>query len=606
MQTPSIPYKATSRRGNWALFLALAGIIILFFSACRKDSSDIDPPSGGGGGGVYTHVAGLVVAENGTPVAGVNITCGNKTATTDVSGAFLISNVNTDGRCYAHATKAGYFPGSAGVPAKANGISQVRITLLSDAPNVTFSAGAGTDQTLPGGAKVVISGNSVVDANGQAYTGTVSLAVRHLDPDAPEFPAIMPGGDLVATGPDGDQQLISYGMMMLRMTDAGGNELQLADGSTADVAMPVPASLVSGAPQEMPLWHFNETTGKWEQEGILQLQGGAYVASLGHFSSWNADLPTDRAMVQGRVLDCNGQPVEGLTVNTGQSIATTDANGYFERYVPTGIVFQVRVDVTELGLSSEVRTVGPLVNGQVVTVEDLHLQCPAYLNYDITCTNGGALFGYAILNTPSGVLMLPISSTGQHRIAVPATGGSAQLVISSSNVSTITTDVQLPSAIGQSTEAGSFELCPGGGTGSGDYVSSCVLNGDGYNNQTVSIAVMGPWARMVYDPSDSTSVGFVNGGVTGNVISFMVGFDGQTTGTWNGEDDNIMVGLTLDGVTYINGEDFTLQVTEYGAVGGHVRCTFSGTMSRFSQTGEETMVTVTNGSMDMMRYPDQE
>lgn len=597
---------AMSRRasGTWAAFIALLGLAVLLLAGCRKDSSDIAPPTGGGGGGsVYTDVVGLVTELDGTPVAGASITCGGKSAVTDVAGAFMIRNVGTDGRCYAHATKTGFFPGSAGVPAKVNGVSRVRITLLPDAPVTTFSAGMGTDYSLSGGARVVIGGNSVVDGSGNPYSGSVSLAVRHLDPDAPEFPAIMPAGDLVAVGSTGDDvQLISYGMMMLRLTDGGGNELQLASGSSAEITMPLPGSLTAGAPQEMPLWHFNEDTGKWEQEGMMQLEGGAYVATVSHFSSWNADWPTDRGTVRGLVLDCNGDPVEGVVVRTGQSTAMTDAQGRYERYVPTGVPVEVRVDDPALGLSSETRMVDPLSDGQDVSVGDLHLtSCPGFVEYTLTCASGSPM-GYVTLSWPTGSAVRHFNAPGTYRLAVPHSGASAQLRVVHGNGAPTEAQVNLPSAAGGTVQAGSFAVCAQGG---GSYGASYTIHGDGHNNETVTISTSGVTAYAIYSPTDSTTVGYASQQIG---QWFSVAFPGNTTGTWNMSDgaSDALLTLYLGGNTYIS-EDFTLQVTSYGGVGQNVTGTFSGTFVRFDMgTLEEVPVTVSNGQFQLLRNPDQD
>lgn len=602
---------ATSRRtsppsclGTWTVPLALLGLFLLALPGCRKDSSDIEPPTGGTTGGQYTHVVGLVTDQSGAPVPGASITCGNKSATTDVAGAFLIRDVGTDGRCYARATKAGYFPGSAGVPAKVNGVSAVRITLLTDAPVTTFDVGTGTDHTLPGGAKVVIGPNQVVGAGGTPYSGTVSLAFRHLDPDAPEFPAIMPGGDLLATGADGDRQLQSFGMMMFRMTDGNGNELQLASGTTAEIAMPVPTSLAGSAPTVMPLWHFNEETGKWEEDGSSTLQGGMYVGTVGHFSSWNCDLPFDRALVHGLVLDCHGDPVEGVVVKTGQSEAVTDAQGRYERYVPAGLGFTIRVDAPAMGLTSEVVTMGPLSDGSETSVEDLHLnECPAFVEFNLVCTGGAQVMGYATLSWASGSVVRYFTSAGAYRLAVPHNGASAQLRIVHGNGAPAETQVTLPTAQGGSSNGGTFEVCPQG-SGTGEYISTFTIHGDGHNNQVVTINTSGLTAMATYSVGDGSTVGFASG-QSGTSIS--IGFPGNATGTWNVVDDSgdAMVAVTLGGNTYI-GQDFTLQVTEYGAVGQHVRGTFSGTFARFDQvTMEMVPVTVSNGSFDLLRNPDE-
>ncbi len=594
-----------SRWGTTAFLLALLSCLVLVLAGCNKDDDDIASPSGGGGGGsLRTHVVGMVKDVSGAPISGVTITSGGQSTMSDAAGAFMLRNVDTDARCYVRAQRSGYFPGSAGVIARANGTTRVRITLLTDAPVATFSGGSGTETTLSGGAKVVIGGSTVVDGGGNNISGNVTLSVRHLDPDAPEFAAIMPGGDLVATGSDGDRQLQSFGMMMVRMTDGGGNELQIAEGSTAQLTMPVPPSLLGEAPPTMPLWHYNENSGKWEEDGVATLEGGQYVGSVGHFSSWNCDLPFDRATVTGLVVDCNGEPVEGVTVDIGQAQAVTDAQGRYERFVPTGLPMTVRVDAPELGLSSSVLSTGPFTDGQSTTMGTLEVDCPAYVSFQLVCTSGAQVFGYTSLNWGNGSTVIPFSGPGTYRIAVPANGGTAQMNVVHGNGAPGNTTVQLPSIIGETQAAGSFEICPAG-SGSGQYTSTFTINGDGHNNQQVTITTTGLFSTAVYSVPDDGTVAYATG-VGGNVIQVI--FPGSSTSTWTvvDGDSEAMTTVTLGGNTYFM-QNGTLVVTEYGPVGGNVRGTFSGEYARFDQaTMQMIPATVTNGTFNLLRGADEE
>lgn len=585
--------------------LAVLSCLVLFLSGCSKDGDDVPTPGPGGGGGtgLRTTVVGLVRDADGAPLSGASVSCGGATTTTDAAGAFLLADVATDSRCYVRAVKAGFFSGSAGAITKANGITRVRITLLSDAPVATFNGSSGTDTELSGGARVNIAANAVVDAGGNAVSGSVSLSMRHLDPEAEDFADIMPGGDLVAVGPDGDRQLQSFGMLMVRLADGGGNELQLAAGSTAQITLPVPPSLLGEAPATMPLWHYDESTGKWEEDGTATLVGGQYVGSVGHFSSWNCDLPFDRATVTGLVRDCNGDPVEGVTVKIGQAQAVTDAQGRYERFVPTGLPMTVQVNEPQLGLVSSAIAAGPFTDGQTSDIADLSVPCPAYVSLTLNCTSGAAVFGYATVAWSGGSTMLPFDAAGTYRIAVPANNASAELRVVHANGAAHETDVQLPASAGNTVGAGTFEVCPTGGGGGGEYGITFTLNGDGFNNQAVNISTNGIFATAVYSVPDDGTVGYA----TSAGASFNIGFPGNGTGSWTSDEGGGegMFGIGINGQNYV-GWNFTLTVTEYGAVGGHVRGTISGTAMRFDPvTFEMFEVQLSNGTFDLLRGPDE-
>ncbi len=75
----------------------------------------------------------------------------------------------------------------------------------------------------------------------------------------------------------------------------------------------------------------------------------AYTGSVGHFSTWNADVLYESITMKGCVQDQNGQPVRNAEVTArgkdyvGSSKATTDVDGRFE--------IKVRPD-SELALSA--------------------------------------------------------------------------------------------------------------------------------------------------------------------------------------------------------------------------------------------------------------
>jgi uncharacterized protein YfaP (DUF2135 family) len=108
--------------------------------------------------------------------------------------------------------------------------------------------------------------------------------------------------------------ILSYGFMDVTIRDANGVELKLAPGATAPISIPIPLSLQANAPATMPLWYFNPADGKWHEEGALTKRGNAYEGTVTHFSIWNSDVGYDRSWVKGRVVDCEGKPVEGARV----------------------------------------------------------------------------------------------------------------------------------------------------------------------------------------------------------------------------------------------------------------------------------------------------
>jgi hypothetical protein len=73
------------------------------------------------------------------------------------------------------------------------------------------------------------------------------------------------------------------------MKDGSGNELKLKSGKKATINVPVATTQQSTAASTIPLWHFNETTAVWEEEGAATLNGTIYTGEVSHFSWWNCD-----------------------------------------------------------------------------------------------------------------------------------------------------------------------------------------------------------------------------------------------------------------------------------------------------------------------------
>jgi hypothetical protein len=391
--------------------------------------------------------------------------------------------------------------------------------------------------------------------------------------------------------------------LMVEMTDNSGNLLQIASGQSATITMPVPLSMLSSAPGTIPLWHFDEETGFWMEEGSAALVGNNYVGNVGHFSSWNCDNPGSRATVKGRVLDCNNNPVEGLSVTVGQSHAITNSEGYYVRNIPAETDFIIEVNQPQNGLTSETISVSALAAEQVYTQPDLHVACPAYVVVAITCNSGSALIGFIAVNWGNGSSNIPVSGAGIYKLVVAPSGATAEVNIVGANTNVLQqASLTLPTGMSQSVEAGTFDLCGNGGS-SGGLVSGFAIDGDGYNNQTFTVSSDLMQSIGTYSPSDnSTVVAAVQSDPSISITGF---FEGSGTGAFNATDNNIGFGLDINGQSYASDNDFVLNITQYGVVGGSIAGTFTGTFLRFEGTDLIT-VNVTNGHFEVIRNPDQD
>src|ERR1700742_2255235 len=116
-------------------------------------------------------------------------------------------------------------------------------------------------------------------------------------------------GDLRGIGSDGNETALqSFGMMDVEMVDDAGNKLQIASGQQASLTFSIPDTLLSLAPATIPLWYFNDSSGRWIQQGSAVKQGNTYVGQVGHFTYWNCDAPMGTVNFKVHVIDQFGNP----------------------------------------------------------------------------------------------------------------------------------------------------------------------------------------------------------------------------------------------------------------------------------------------------------
>ena len=332
--------------------LLLPACILIFLVmtlqlSCKKDSSPlIDPTTNTNVYNAAVRVNGSVSAfvtdENDLPVTGAAVTAGTGTATTDSRGFFEIKNVQlVKNAGFVTVDKTGYFKGIKTWVAEENKDAFFRIKLLPKTNAGTVSGTTGGDVTLTGGMKISFPASAVINAStNAAYTGTVTVNAKWLDPTSPELNSIMPGDLRGINTTGGLQMLTTYGMTAVELRGAGGELLQIAPSKKATLTMPIPAAISGSAPASMPLWSFDETKGLWKEEGTTTKNGSNYVGEVSHFSFWNCDVPANYVQFNVTVNDAAGNPLTNAYVKltvTSSGVSTygyTNAAGYVSGAIP--------------------------------------------------------------------------------------------------------------------------------------------------------------------------------------------------------------------------------------------------------------------------------
>lgn len=365
--------------------LVLILLLSLFMAtSCQKD----DGPSGSNdpqetipdtfseyfGNQISRDFLGTVIDKNHNPIEGATITIGSSTATTDSNGVFMINGATVNQRFgYIKAEKAGYIHASRSV-VPSNGTNKVTIMMLEATVVGSVTSGSSGTVTDNDGSSVSFDGNFIKE-DGTAYSGSVDVIMHHLDPADADMPLQMPGM-LYAENENGAERMLqTLGMLAVELRGSGGEDLNLAEGSTSEIKIPVDASLMSIAPATIPLWYFDETTGYWKEEGQATLQGNMYVGTVSHFSFWNCDIPAEAITLCVTTTDEDNVPLANMSVSItsatfGTTYGYTNENGEVCGYVPSNESLVLNVYSYNFcdDASLYTETIGPFNSDSSITV----------------------------------------------------------------------------------------------------------------------------------------------------------------------------------------------------------------------------------------------
>lgn len=333
------------------LLLASLALIGLTFVACdNRDEQELGYEFTLGNS-ISKDFKGKIVDENSNPIAGVTITMAGMTTTTDADGKFTLNGVSVLERfAYLTAEKAGYLKGSRAVIPH-EGVTDMNIMLLPMNVTETFESGEPHNVLLPNNVKIAFDGAFMTE-NGTAYNGDIDVIVNHLDAADPNVFVKMPGA-LLGQRTDGTiSGMETYGMVNVELRGDNGEKLQIMTGHTAEVVLPIAPNQLDTAPATIPLWHFNETSGMWEEQGFSRKVGNKYYGTVSHFSWWNNDYAYVVATLHVTVKNSDGSPVNGVRVtitrqagSTGDvlmDLGTTGVNGTLSAGVPRNEVLTFR------------------------------------------------------------------------------------------------------------------------------------------------------------------------------------------------------------------------------------------------------------------------
>ena len=301
---------------------------------------------------ISSTVNGFVTNESDQPVEGAWVKAGNAAVVTDQYGYFEIKNATVvQDAAVVTVIQPGYFNGIKTYFASSQQEAFLRIKLIPKSTAGSFNATGGGKISLPNGLTIQFPADAIVnEATGKTYTGTVFVAAFWINPTAGDLNRIMPG-DLRGMNTSGEmKKLTSYGMAAVEMTSDKGEKLQIASGKKATMTMPVSADIISYGPATIPLWHFNEASGLWEEQGSAVKTGSTYVGEVSHFSFWNYDSQESFVEFNCTAHNAAGAPLQHVLIRISavnnpavNAAGYTNAQGYAAGLVPANTL--LRMDI---------------------------------------------------------------------------------------------------------------------------------------------------------------------------------------------------------------------------------------------------------------------
>lgn len=445
-----------------------------YLGACDKDSGSTgpgpktvktDPPAGQMETGT---LYGRITDEGGIPLRGVKVAAGSRSSLTDAEGLFRLDAAQfPKGRPVIVAAKDGYFDGARAEATGAGGRTRFELKLMKKEFTHSVPAADGGKVEVKDGAAVSFQGESFVTASGSAYTGTVKVAARYVDPDSSSFYDFF-SGDNQGWGSDGEYAaLISVGVLRVEIQDEGGRPLRLSEGKPATLTYPL-VSTVSG-PDEIPLWYFDAGIGQWREEGAAILKDGEYTGEVGHFSDWNLDYKGRDRWDYCVNVTCGGEPVSGVKVRAFQKVGLSDSAGslcFINAPADTpNVVAILAGDNGGDTFMESARTLEPVLNAKERPTFTLELdsECPGSAQGMLTGCGGEAIEGVVTAKSKQGV-QYTTTEKGRFHLTVSTDSGWVLHASDAAGNALVPPLALRPLASGEKLELDAVKICSTGTT----------------------------------------------------------------------------------------------------------------------------------------------
>ncbi|MCF6217624.1 MAG: hypothetical protein L3J62_04165 [Gammaproteobacteria bacterium] len=336
---------------NWLkniglVLVFMVGLASIFASGGGSDGDSSAPQ-------VVDVISGSVIGSGG--IAGVEVSAGGQSATTDLNGFYELNNVPVPGGGLLVVTyeKEGYATFQRTLPVEANKTYSLTANLLQY--HYSEQMNADNEQSFDVTDPNNPTGDPLAQLSfpaGSLGSGNVTVNVAVGDPTTDEGRPTFPGDYMaaVASGAVADTPLESIVFTEITIYDADGNEITEVNAPVT-ITLRLPASLqtVYSAGDTIEWWSYDEVDAVWIREdadpatpetidnaSVIDQGGVLYArAKVTHFTWWNVDRPlNEHACLCATVVDGDGQPLagvqliaEGVTYNGRSRPVNTDSDG---------------------------------------------------------------------------------------------------------------------------------------------------------------------------------------------------------------------------------------------------------------------------------------
>jgi len=571
------------------LFIIPFLLSMLFFNGCKKNMVDeqfkpiVNPVIPDFATQVNASVHGFITDENGEAVEAASITTGAITVTTDEFGYFKISNAPfAKSAGFIQVQQAGYFTGYRTFLPVAGKETFIRLQLIPKTTAGTIESVAGGTVTLGSGATVMLPADAVVVAsNNNPYSGDIHIAAHWYDPADMETTSLTMPGDLTGVDSAGHLNVLqTFGMLAVELTGSSGESLQMATGKKASLHFPLPASIQSIAPANIPLWYFDEIKGVWKQEGYAVKNGNSYDGLVSHFSYWNCDIGLALARFSAQVVDTGLNPLSNVPIvvtidgqaNTSR-VSYSDYNGEVNGWVPANSNLEIIIPAP-CNQAITIKTVS-VVNEPIDlgTVKVNLNEFSAVLEGSVTKCNGSPVTDGSVIVTGFGKNSIINITNGSFSVAGIFCPGTYAKFIALDRETTQRSDISTVQLVSGTNSTGTLQACTS--TGGSESITYEFTAGSPITFALPQYLFGGNF----YFLNDSTSINAIDL-LNSNQQVIQFSFVGPAAaGSFPISNNRIMI----DGTYYTFNQPTSATITSYGLVGQFITGYFGGVVSPINQ-----------------------